>query len=100
MLIQRRDGFVIKLSFSGSTLRLAYSTYLGGSGNEGEGNSIAVDGSGNAYVAGHTESSDFPTTADGFQRELRGGGDAFMSKLSLSGTALRLDYSTYFGGSD
>lgn len=52
------DAFVTKLNPSGSAL--SYSTYLGGSGDEG-GYGIAVDGKDNAYVTGFTSSSDFPT---------------------------------------
>ena len=51
------DVFVMKLSASGS--ELVYSTYLGGSGQD-SGLAIAVDGLGNAYVAGTTASPDFP----------------------------------------
>src|SRR6185295_10229488 len=43
---------------------LAYSTYLGGSGSD-QGQSIAVDAAGNAFVTGHTQSINFPTTAGG-----------------------------------
>lgn len=50
------DAFVTKLDPSG---RLVYSTYLGGSGSDG-GGGIAVDSSGNAYLAGATQSADFP----------------------------------------
>jgi hypothetical protein len=53
-----QDAFVTELNPTGSAP--VYSTYLGGSGLD-QGNGIAVDGSGNAYVAGFTESSDFPT---------------------------------------
>jgi hypothetical protein len=52
------DAFVIKLNPNGSALE--YSTYLGGLGDEG-GYGIAVDHAGNAYVAGYTNSSNFPT---------------------------------------
>jgi parallel beta-helix repeat protein len=52
------DAFVSKLNASGS--ELLFSTYLGGSETE-IGNGIAVDGSGNIYVAGNTNSTDFPT---------------------------------------
>src|SRR5262249_30697392 len=55
------DAFVAKLNAAGSAL--AYSTYLGGNGNEIDSTeaSIMVDGSGNAYVAGTTNSTNFPT---------------------------------------
>jgi uncharacterized protein (TIGR03437 family) len=64
-----------------------------------------VDGSGNAYVAGFTLSSDFPTTGGAFQRQFGGEdpqnfffhtGDGFITKLNSSGT--QLVYSTYLGG--
>ena len=89
------DAFVAKLNATGSGL--VYSTYLGGSGDEG-GYGIAVDASGNAYVAGITDSTDFPTTAGAFQPTFGGGsGDAFVTKLAPTGSALA--YSTYVGGS-
>ncbi len=66
----RQNAFVSKLNSSGSAL--VYSTYLGGSGGD-VGNGIALDSSGNAYVTGYTDSSDFPTTAGAFQTTLRGG---------------------------
>ena len=89
----REDAFIAKLSASGNAL--VYSTYLGGSDWD-YGSGIAVDGSGNAYVAGWTISSDFPTQ-NPFQGNLCGSSDAFITKLSSSGTALV--YSTYLGGS-
>jgi hypothetical protein len=89
-----RDAFVSKLNAAGSAL--LYSTYLGGSGDEA-GNDIAVDVSGNAYVTGHTQSTNFPTTTGAFQTALHGPTDAFVSKLNAAGSALL--YSTYLGGS-
>jgi len=91
------DGFVAKLDAAGATL--VYSTYLGGSGDD-HGDAIAVDGLGNAYVAGVTASTDFPTV-NPLQAVFGGGpsdGDAFVAKLNATGSAL--DYSTYLGGSD
>src|SRR5439155_1437094 len=63
-----------------------------------EGLGIAVDAAGNAYVTGLTDSTNFPTTAEAFQAAFGGGGgDAFVTKLNPTGSALV--YSTYLGGS-
>jgi hypothetical protein len=88
------NGFVAKLNPAGSAL--VYSTYLGGTGNDGALN-IAVDVSGNAYVTGVTASTNFPTTVGAFQTTFGGGtNDAFVVKLNPTGSALV--YSTYLGG--
>ena len=76
---------------------LIYSTYLGGSG-EDLGISIAVDGVGNVYVSGGTDSPNFPTTAGALQPTFGGVEDAFVAKLTPTGKAMI--YSTYLGGSD
>jgi hypothetical protein len=86
-----RNAFVLKLNPAGNTL--VYSTYLGGNASD-NGNGIAVDAGGNAYVVGDTTSINFPAT--GFQRGNHGGQDAFVAKLSADGS--RLLYSTYLGG--
>ena len=88
-----RDAIVTKLSAAGSAL--VYSTYLGGSG-EDVANGLALDGSGNAYVTGTTNSADFPTTSGVLQTVLAGSRDAFVTKLDPTGSSLR--YSTYLGG--
>jgi len=80
--------------FAGSSL--IYSTYLGGSDYD-QGSAIAVDADGNAYVAGSTLSTNFPTTEGAFQRSSGGSFDAFVTKLGPEGSALV--YSTYLGGS-
>jgi hypothetical protein len=75
---------------------LAYSTYLGGGGDE-HAFGLAVDSSGRAYVTGDTASTDFPTD-DAYQNTSGGGNiDVFVTKFSASGTSLV--YSTYLGGS-
>ena len=92
------DAFVTKVSADGSAL--IYSTYLGGSGgaDDNRGYSIAVDGSGDAYVTGSTSANNFPTSSTAFQRTYigNGNGTAFVSKLNATGTAIA--YSTYLGG--
>lgn len=94
-----RDAFVTKLNPSGSAL--VYSTYLGGSDQETTldtfGAGIAVDSSGNAYVASATRSNNFPTTAGALNTTLGGSSDAFVTKFNASGNGLV--YSTYLGGS-
>jgi Beta-propeller repeat len=87
------DAFVTKINANGTSL--AYSTYLGGSGDE-RAWSIAVDPSGNAALTGETASTNFPTAAA--IQSVSGGGDldAFVAKLNSAGSALI--YSTYLGG--
>lgn len=83
------DGFVTKINPAGSAL--LYSTYIGGSSNTQSlfntntlAFGIAVDSSGNAYVAGMTASRGFPVTPDSYQPFNRGSNDAFISKLGNS----------------
>ena len=90
------DAFVTKLGPTGSA-PLLYSTFLGGSGGFDEGYAIAVDGAGNAYVTGYTQSADFPTTPGAFDTTLDGVQDAFVTGLVPTGGAPLL-YSTYLGG--
>ena len=87
------DAIVTKLSPDGSTM--IYSTYLGGQFHD-RALGIAVDGAGSAYVTGFADSPNFPTTPGSFQPSEAGGGDAFITKLSPTGSSLV--YSTYLGG--
>jgi hypothetical protein len=92
------DTFVSKLNPSGSAL--IYSTYLGGGGYD-LGYGIAVDSVGNAYVTGHTYSTNFPTTTGALKTVCTSDGcvdygDAFVTRLNRTGSALF--YSTYLGG--
>jgi len=93
---QLPDGYNAELTLVIDPV-LSYSTYLGGSYHDNS-YGISVDGSGNAYITGHTVSSDFPTQS-AFQGTYGGGyTDAFVTKLNSSGNDLA--YSTYLGGSD
>lgn len=87
------DVFVTKLDSTGA---VAYSTYLGGSGDD-RGYAIAVDSTGHAFVTGKTSSVDFPVTAGAFQDTLHGITNIFVTELNPAGSALV--YSTYLGGS-
>lgn len=87
------DTFVTKLSPTGSAL--VYSTLLGGGGSDNV-QAIAVDGSGNAFVTGVTNSLNFPTTAGALQTAIGGSSDVFVTKVNATGTGLA--YSTYLGG--
>ena len=92
-----QDAFVTKISTSPVTL--VYSTYLGGTGGQvgspEQANAIAVDSAGSAYVAGVTNSGNFPVTAGAFQTTFNGFQDAFVTKLNAAGSAKL--YSTYVG---
>jgi hypothetical protein len=89
------DAFVVKVNPSGSAL--VYASFLGGINSE-SGQGIAVDGAGNAYVTGYTDSTaaTFPVVAGAFQRENAGGADAFVAKVNPAGTNLL--YSGFLGG--
>ena len=87
------EAFVTKLAPAGNAL--TYSTFLGGN-SEDYGTAIAVDGSGQAVVVGHTWSSTFPTV-NPFQATKVGNRDAFVTKLNAAGNGLL--YSSYLGGS-
>ncbi len=98
------EAFVTKLNAAGSGL--GYSTYLGGAGDE-IATSVAVDTSGSAYVAGITNSGDFPVTDGAAQAGFGGGAcgsagntfncpDAFVVKLNAAGSSF--GYASYLGG--
>jgi len=90
-----RDAFLTKMDEDGSTL--LFSTYLGGSGAEGNIDALAVDLAGNAAVIGRTASKDFPV-ANAVQPTFGGGvSDVFVSRFDATGSSFI--YSTYLGGS-
>jgi Beta-propeller repeat/Abnormal spindle-like microcephaly-assoc'd, ASPM-SPD-2-Hydin len=92
------SGFLTKVSADGSSL--VYSTYLGGSTYD-EPTGLAIDGLGQAHVAGYTMSQNFPV-ANAYQSTASPnqagyyGSYGFVTKFSADGSALV--YSTFFGG--
>jgi hypothetical protein len=88
------DGFLTKIAPDGRSL--LYSTFIGGSGEDIV-RAVAVDGSGNAYLTGWTESSDFPKTPGAFDVSMNSNWDAFALKLNAAGSQLL--YGSYLGGS-
>ncbi len=94
-LAGQENAFAAK--FNGGDGALLYSSYLGGSKTD-IATSIVVDGSGEAYVAGYTDSPDFPVSSTPFQKAFAGGTyDGFISKFNATGSSVV--YSTYLGGS-
>jgi hypothetical protein len=88
------DAFVTKIDANGQSL--IYSAYIGGSGTDGA-RAIAADSGANVYLAGFTDSPDFPITAGTVQPVHGGGLDGFVVKLDPTGAIL---YSTYLGGAE
>ncbi|TXH53954.1 MAG: T9SS type A sorting domain-containing protein [Bacteroidia bacterium] len=74
---------------------LVYSTYIGGSSDD-RGYGIEIDPSGNAYITGYTNSSNYDVNSGVFQTTLGGGYDVFVTKLNPDGTTMI--YFTYIGG--
>lgn len=74
---------------------LRFSRFLGGTGTDYL-YGTAMDSGGNTYVAGETESTNFPCAGAGADCTRGGNSDAFVTKLGPSGNII---YSTYFGGS-
>jgi hypothetical protein len=87
------DAFLTKVNALGTGY--VYSTFVGGAAADSAWG-VRVDGVGRAYIAGYTESPNFPTTVGAMNSTYIGGGDAFVSALSPAGDALAL--STFLGG--
>ena len=86
------EGFLVKMDSRGSSLEWA--TYVGGVGYDYAA-AVAVDARGAVYIAGRTNSTDFPTTPGAFDRELNGT-DIFVAEVSSTGD--QLVFSTLIGG--
>jgi hypothetical protein len=86
------DVVMTKLNPTG---QMIFSTYLGGSGND-YADGLATDEVGNVYLAGHTNSTNFPTTAGSYQTSNQGMYDGYVTKITPNGSAIV--WSTYVGG--
>ncbi|MES2767126.1 MAG: SBBP repeat-containing protein [Bacteroidota bacterium] len=93
------DALLVKLNSTGS--QLLYSTLIGNGNSDFEyGNAIAIDSLGSVYIAGQTNSPDFPVSAGlAEDKTYNGGNDAFIMKFRDTGGSLPI-YSSYLGGSD
>lgn len=89
------DAFLAKLTPSGNNL--VFSTYAGGNGDD-SGQALAVDGSGNIYATGYTDSINLSLIVDAVQPNKGAGYDAYVAKLNSSGSQVL--YSTFLGGNN
>src|SRR5207249_2597325 len=87
------NGFVTKLLPTGD--KLVWSSFLGGIGSDGAG-PVAVGVDGSIYVAGSTQSADFPGIAKGFNPTMSGNDDLFVARILANGTAVA--WSAFAGG--
>ena len=92
-----QDGFVARFTLAGVR---TWASYIGGDSTDWA-DDVVIDGNGNAFVAGYTESTNFPTVNPGgpayFQPAVGGGLDIAVSKFTGADS---LVWSTYYGGSD
>jgi hypothetical protein len=95
----QRDIFLTQLNLALRGLdSLWYSTYLGGTAND-VANAIAIAPDGTLYIAGYTNSGEFPLLGNSAQTGNRGGFDAFLAQLDPRLTTESVRYTTYLGGS-
>jgi len=92
-----KDAFIARIVPDGSAWKLAYFSYIGGSGDE-EATGIAMLGA-RIAITGNTTSTDFPQSGNTFQNEIRGGTDAFVFLYDPAASGLDcLTFSSYYGG--
>ena len=96
-----RDAFVVRMDLGQSgAASMLWSTYLGG-GNRDSGAGVDVDGTGNVYIVGTTESADFPVVANGYHDPfVLGFSRVFLARLSASGGVLQYVACLGGGGDD
>src|SRR2546429_19417 len=90
-----QNAFISKLNAVGSAL--VFSTLLGGSDHD-QGSAVSLDSGSNVYVAGKTQSVNFPVTSDAFRSSSQTANDAFVTKLNSDASSLI--FSTYLGGTN
>jgi hypothetical protein len=86
------DGFLVKFNSAGVRV---YATFVGGSSGDYP-YGLAIGSTGDVYLAGYTQSTNFPVTPGAFQSTFGGSLDGFLMKFNNSGG---LVWSTYLGGS-
>ncbi len=98
------DAFLISLDYSGSNVVMRYATYFGGNSFD-QGNDVAIDAQGHAYMVGDTLSPSLPTPPSTVFNNLFASGssnaghwDAFIAGFSFQGGVLSADFTTFFGG--
>jgi hypothetical protein len=87
------DAFITKINSDGTNL--IYSSYIGGS-NGDTGRGIDIDGDGNTYITGYTDSHDFPVTPNAYDTSASGVHDVFVTKFNSNGNDII--YSTFISG--
>lgn len=88
---------IVAAKFSPDGTKVEWATFLGGAGDDQGGPTIRVGPDRSVYVAGSTQSANYPVTPNAVQAQLKGTDDMYVTRISPDGTALI--YSTYFGGS-
>ncbi|WP_350292736.1 SBBP repeat-containing protein [uncultured Croceitalea sp.] len=87
------DVFLVVIDMTGTVI--SYASYLGGKGTD-QLYDIDIDSSGNVFILGVTDSSNYPTTRKAFQSNFGGVRDAFITRINLQ--KREMVYSTYLGG--
>ncbi len=91
-----KDVFVTKIQLTGNERKILFSTYLGGTNDEIP-NAVGVDNNGDIYIAGETNSANFPAHS-GIGSQINGLKDGFITKLSSDGS--KIIYSSFLGGTN
>ena len=94
------SGFVVGIDRNSGTSGLVFSSYLGGTTGDTSANSIAVDSKGYLYIAGTTQTTDFPITGSAYANVVFGTQDAFLAVLNPNDSNAVPVYATYFGAED